>query len=75
MTKKEFVKRFDLIKTKTKCIFYDGLAQKERTLYKNNYNMFVFYNNDLSIVKPYETYTEGMEEIECRLEAAYSWYH
>ena len=75
MTKTEFIKRFDLTKTKTKCIFCDGLAQKERTLYKNDYNMFVFYNNDLYIVKSCENYTEDMENLYCRLGAAYSWYH
>lgn len=78
MTKKEFIEKFNLTKTKTKCCFWDGLIGKVRTLYVNdNGNMFVFLNNDLHSVTPfkYNTYIDGMEEIKCHLGAGYSWYH
>lgn len=78
MTKKEFVKKFNLTKTKTKCCFRDGMSAKVRTLYvDNNGKLFVIYNNDLHIVEPfkYNTYVDGMEEIKCHLCAGYSWYH
>ena len=78
MTKKEFIEKFHLTKTVTKCCFWDGLIGKVRTLYiDNNGKMFVFCNNDLCSVTPYKynTYTEGMEEIKCILGAEYNWYH
>lgn len=78
MTRKEFIEKFHLTKTKTKCCFWDGLIGKARTLYINdNGNMFVFLNNDLYSVTPYKynTYIDGMEEIKCLLGAGYSWYH
>lgn len=81
MTKKEFVEKFNLTKTKTKCCFYDGLVAKVRNLYiDNNGKLFVIYNNDLCIVEPYKylknnVYVDGMEEIKCCLRAGYSWYH
>lgn len=81
MIKKELIEKFKLIKTKTKCHFYDGLVPRERTLYTDNIGrLFVFYNNDLHIVEPYKyiknnSYTNGMEKIECSLKAGYSWYH
>lgn len=78
MTRKEYVEKFGLTKTKTKCIFRDGLSEKFRTLYTGNSgNLYVFYGNDLHTVVPfkYNEYVNGMEKIECRLGAGYSWYH
>ena len=77
MTKKEFIKKFELRKTNTTAIFSDGMQRKERKLYIDKYNgLFVFYGNDLHAVEPYKTnpYIEGMEELRCKLCAAYSWY-
>lgn len=78
MTKKEFVEKFHLTKTKTKCCFVDGTTAKVRILYiDSNGKFFVFYDNDLCNVTPfsYNDYTDGMEEIDCHLGAGYSWYH
>lgn len=78
MTKKEFVEKFNLTKTNTKALFNDGMAQKSRTIYVNQYGeMYVFYNNDLHIVRPWDSfpYVEGAKEVMCKLGAGYSWYH
>lgn len=78
VTRKEFIEKFHLVKTKTKCCFHDGLTAKVRTLYIDKYGrLFVFCNNDLCSVTPfkYNTYKEGMEEIKCHLGAGYNWYH
>lgn len=78
MTKKEFIKKFELRKTTTKAVFYDGMQLKSRIAYINKYeDLYVFYNNDLHSIEPYKSnpYVEGMEEMQCRMGAAYSWYH
>ena len=76
MTKKEFVEKFHLVKTITKCSFNDGFSHKERTLYTDKYGrLFCFYNHDLYAVKPYEEYISGMEWLGCKLGAGYSWYN
>lgn len=81
MTKKEFIEKFKLIKTKTKCRFEDGRVYKERTLYKNEYgDLYVFYDNDLCGIKPYtykhpNGYEDGMEYLNGYLCGCYSWYH
>lgn len=76
MTKNDFVAKFHLIKTKTKCVFKDGFCNGyKRVLYTDKYGrLFCFYNNDLFVVKPYRPYVEGMEILDCRLGAGYSWY-
>lgn len=78
MTKKQFIQRFHLIKTNTKCCFYDGTIQLCRTLYidkKNNF--YVFYNNDLHTVTLYlpSAYEDDIKEVDGKLGAGYSWYH
>ena len=78
LTKKEFIKRFNLTKTNTKALFMDGMAEKSRTLYINHRGeLYVFYGNDLHIVRPWDSfpYVEGMETILCKLCGGYSWYH
>ena len=78
MTRKEFIEKFNLTKTKTKCCFRDGRTRKERMLYKDNYGrLFTIYNNDLYVVNPYKhnDYVDGMENLDCYLGAGYSWYH
>lgn len=77
MTKAEFIKRFNLTKTNTKALFNDGLTRKSRTLYTGNHGLYVFYNKDLHLVRAFKNspYVEGMEEFDCILGAAYSWYH
>lgn len=77
MTRKEFVEKFHLTKTKTKCYFYDGRnGEKSRTLYINNHGkLYTFYNNDLHTFNPYLPYEEGMEGIDGKLGAGYNWYH
>jgi hypothetical protein len=76
MIKNQLIAKFHLIKTKTKCCFVDGFSHRyERVLYTDKYNrLFCFYNNDMFVVKPYSTYVEGMETLDCRLGAGYSWY-
>lgn len=78
MTKKDFIKKFNLTKTNTKCNFADGMKSVTRTLYINEYgNLYVFYDNDLCTIKPTTRtpYVEGIEEINGCLGAGYSWYH
>lgn len=78
MTRQDFIKNFKLTRTKTKCIFYDGMSRKERSLYINTRGtLYIIYNNDLHYVEPYKEYEyfNGMKEIKCRLCGAYSWYH
>lgn len=78
LTRKEFIKRFNLTKTNTKAFFQDGLAAKNRTLYINHRGeLYVFYNNDLHIVRTFkcEPYIKGMEKLHCSLGAGYTWYH
>lgn len=78
LTRKEFIKRFNLTKTNTKVLFSDGLSRKSRTLYVNHRGEFyAFYNNDMHIIRiPKNTsYIENMEEVEGILGAGYSWYH
>ena len=77
MTRKEFIKKCELTKTTTKCVFSDGMTVKERTLYINPYgNLYVFYNNDLHFVRPYKSneYVQGMDTLKGHLGAGYSWY-
>lgn len=76
MTKNDFIAKFHLIKTKTKCCFTDGFCNGyERVLYTDKYKrLFCFYKNDLFAVKPLKTYVEGMETLDCRLGAGYNWY-
>lgn len=79
MTQKEFIDKFNLTKTKTKAWFNDGVkGERSRVLYTNNHGkLFVFYGNDLNSFIPYQhnPYEEGMQDIEGRLGAGYSWYH
>ena len=76
MTRKEFVDKFNLTKANTKCYFHDGRDEKCRTLYIDKYGtLFVFYNNDLHTFNPYLPYEDGMEAIDGKLGAGYSWYH
>lgn len=76
VTRKEFIEKYHLIKTKTKCYFHDGMIERCRTLYIDKYGrLFIFYNHDMNVVHPYTTYYEGMEAIDCRLGAGYNWYH
>ena len=76
MTRKELIERFKLNKTNTKCYFHDGRTEKCRTLYiDRNGNFFTFYNNDLHTFSPYLPYEDGMEGIDGKLGAGYSWYH
>lgn len=75
MTKNDFISKYHLIKTKTKCHFHDGFAEKYRVLYTDKYKrLFCFYGNDLFAVRPYKPYVEGVEVLDCRLGAGYSWY-
>ena len=78
MTKKQFIEKFNLTKTNTKCNFADGMKSVTRTLYINEYgHLYVFYDNDLCAIKPYTRtpYVEGIEEINGCLNGGYSWYH
>lgn len=79
MTQKEFIDKFNLTKTKTKGWFNDGRkGEISRAIYINNLGkLFVFYGNDLHVFNPYKSnpYEEGMQDIEGRLGAGYSWYH
>ena len=53
MIRKEFIEKFNLTKTKTKCCFYDGTTRKTRTLYTDDKGtLFTIYNRDLHIVRP-----------------------
>ena len=76
MTKNDFISKYHLIKTKTKCCFTDGFSNYyKRVLYTDKYGrLFCFYNNDLFAVRPRNPYVEGMEILECFLGAGYSWY-
>ena len=76
MTRKEFIKKFNLTRTKTKCCFFDGRIYKERMLYVNdNGTLYTIYDKDLFTIRPYKQYVDGMEKLDCSLGAAYSWYH
>jgi hypothetical protein len=78
LKKKELIEKFNLIKTKTKCYFYDGRNEHCRVLYTDKHGeFFVFYNNDLHTVDFYMpiVYEEDIEAIDGKLGAGYSWYH
>jgi hypothetical protein len=84
MTKKDFVKKYNLINTHVTGYFLDGTKQSERVIYSDRYgNLFVFYGGDLHTFKLFKRNENKLGSIllgdilaiEGKIGAGYSWYH
>lgn len=64
MSKKEFIKKFNLVKGERN-YFWDGRTRIERIVYHNENSSYIFLNGDMY----------GVNEERHTIQAGYSWYH